>query len=162
VLGAGYWLLVLPRPQFWLPRMAIGTVIRRQADPSRPPPACNRSRVGQLGLSTCPESRCRVAGGRFQTGGTVSMAGFTSSCGSSWGRRLELRLRQLVIAIIILIITWHRSAFGNQSARLSGVTIAEWSPSVVYLSPSRFIASRASMSLIAKTGAGWHWWIHGR
>jgi hypothetical protein len=30
----------------------------------------------QLGLSTCPEFRCRVAGGRFQAGGTVSMAGF--------------------------------------------------------------------------------------
>ena len=75
--GAGYWLLVLPRPQFWLPPMVIGTVIRRQADPSRPRPACNRSRLGQLGLSTCPDSRCRVAGGgRFQAGGTVSMAGF--------------------------------------------------------------------------------------
>jgi hypothetical protein len=37
----------------------------------------------------------------------------------------QLRLRQLVIAIIILIITGHLTAFGNQSARLSGAAVAE-------------------------------------
>jgi hypothetical protein len=96
----------------------------------------------------------QVPGWRDRFNGRVS-----SSYGSSWRRRLGDRQRQL-FAIIILIITWHPSAFGNQSARLSRVAIAGWPPSLLHFSPSRFIASRGSMSLISKTGAGWHRWIH--
>jgi hypothetical protein len=55
---------------------------------------------------------------------------------------------------ILIIITWHPSALGRQSATITCVAIAEWPPSLVYFSPSRFIASRDSMSLTERMGAG--------
>jgi hypothetical protein len=97
-----------------------------------------RPRLCQLGSSTCPEFKCRVAGGRFQAGGTFQWQGSVVL----WF--VVEKQNPAPVLTVIIIITWHPSALGNQTATIYCVAIAEWPPSLVYFSPSRFIASRDS------------------
>ena len=101
-----------------------------------PSPTWSVRTTGFVNLSRVQVSCRRWAGSRLagRFNGRVP-----SSCGSSWKRRIPHRL-----LTIIIIITWHPSALGNQTAIISCVAIAEWPPSLVCSSPSRFTASSDS------------------
>jgi hypothetical protein len=136
-------LLVLPRPLFWIPRRVIRTVIRRHADRRR------HATVPDLVELPSPTWSVRSTG--FVNSGVVSQVGWFQAGGTfQWQGSVvlwfvvEKQNPAPALTIIIIIITWHASALGNQTATISCVAIAEWPPSLVCSSPSRFIASSDS------------------
>jgi hypothetical protein len=159
--GAGYWLLALPRPQFWLSRMVIGTVIRRQADPSRPKPACNRSRLGQLGLSRAQVSRRRwqVPGWRDRFNGRVHVVLWfivekkTRAPATATHCHCHLNCYKASICFRQPI----RQAFWCcrcGMATVFGIPLA--------ISIHRIGSLHVSHRETWWRSLGWHWWIHGR